>query len=166
MATAGAACLGFSPPSASLGGRSSPSRHLLPLSNLAALPSLRRSHCRRTGTNTISTGSSDGSLVRTRSAAGEGPDFSEVLAPLQETWDKIEDKYAVAILGVSGFIALWVSTGMISAIDRLPVIPGVLELVGIGYSGWFAYQNLIFKPDREALVEKLKGALGDITGSE
>ncbi|KAJ9539070.1 hypothetical protein OSB04_031803 [Centaurea solstitialis] len=80
-------------------------------------------------------------------------------------WDKVEDKYAVSSLAVAGVVALWGSTGMISAIDRLPLIPGVLELVGIGYTGWFAYKNLVFKPDREALIEKIKCTYKEIIGS-
>ncbi|KAF3789233.1 CURVATURE THYLAKOID 1B protein [Nymphaea thermarum] len=52
-----------------------------------------------------------------------------------------------------------------AAIERLPVIPGVLELVGIGYTGWFIYRNLVFKPDREALFDKIKGSYDEITGS-
>ena len=51
------------------------------------------------------------------------------------------------------------------AIDRLPLIPGALELVGIGYTGWFAYKNIIFKPDREAFVAKVKATFNDIIGS-
>nr|GFB84825.1 protein curvature thylakoid 1B, chloroplastic [Tanacetum cinerariifolium] len=80
-------------------------------------------------------------------------------------WDKVEDKYAVSGLAVSGAVLLWGSTGLISAIDRLPLIPGVLELVGIGYTGWFAYRNLVFQPDREALLEKIKCTYKDIIGS-
>ncbi|EEF47070.1 hypothetical protein RCOM_1340080 [Ricinus communis] len=52
-----------------------------------------------------------------------------------------------------------------AAIDRIPLVPGVLEVVGIGYSGWFAYKNLVFKPDREALLEKIKATYKDIIGS-
>ncbi|MQL41674.1 hypothetical protein EI012_27600, partial [Escherichia coli] len=63
----------------------------------------------------------------------ELPDFVKTI---QEAWDKIEDKYAVSSLGVAAAVALWGSAGVISAIDRLPLIPGGLELVGIGYSGW------------------------------
>ena len=66
---------------------------------------------------------------------------------------------------MAGVVALWGSTGLISAIDRLPLIPGVLELVGIGYSGWFAYKNLVFKPDREAFIQKIKETYEEITGS-
>ncbi|KAJ0629165.1 putative cyanobacterial aminoacyl-tRNA synthetase, CAAD domain, protein CURVATURE THYLAKOID 1 [Helianthus annuus] len=70
------------------------------------------------------------------------PDVQELIKPLQEAWDKVEDKYAVSSLAVAGGVFLWGSTGMISAIDRLPLVPGVLELVGIGYTG-FAFQVAI-----------------------
>ncbi|THU66547.1 hypothetical protein C4D60_Mb05t15290 [Musa balbisiana] len=80
-------------------------------------------------------------------------------------WDKLDDKYAVASLVLVGLVALWTTTGMISAIDRLPIVPGVLELVGIGYTAWFVYYNLVFEPDREALIEKIKGTYSDIIGS-
>ncbi|MCI36047.1 thylakoid membrane phosphoprotein 14 kDa chloroplastic-like, partial [Trifolium medium] len=50
-------------------------------------------------------------------------------------WEKVEDKYAVSTLAVAGTVALWGTAGVISAIDRLPLIPGVLEVVGIGYTG-------------------------------
>ncbi|XP_076907925.1 protein CURVATURE THYLAKOID 1B, chloroplastic-like [Bidens hawaiensis] len=92
-------------------------------------------------------------------------DVQELIKPLQEAWEKVEDKYAVSSLAVAGVVFLWGSTGLISAIDRLPLVPGVLELVGIGYTGWFAYKNLVFKPDREALIEKVKCTYRDIIGS-
>ncbi|KAF4366483.1 hypothetical protein CsatB_010762 [Cannabis sativa] len=104
-------------------------------------------------------------------ATGEAPaevataETPEIIQTVQEAWDKVEDKYAVSSLAVAGVVALWGSTGMISAIDRLPLIPGVLELVGIGYSGWFAYKNLVFKPDREALLQKVKDTYKEIIGS-
>ncbi|XP_059457586.1 protein CURVATURE THYLAKOID 1B, chloroplastic [Corylus avellana] len=104
-------------------------------------------------------------------ATGEAPaevaaaELPEIVKTVQEAWDKVEDKYAVSSLAVAGVVALWGSTGLISAIDRLPLVPGVLELVGIGYSGWFAYKNLIFKPDREVLIQKVKDTYKDIIGS-
>ncbi|KAJ9188228.1 hypothetical protein P3X46_003604 [Hevea brasiliensis] len=104
-------------------------------------------------------------------ATGEAPaevattELPEIVKTIQEAWDQVEDKYAVSSLAVAGVVALWGSTGLISAIDRLPLIPGVLEVVGIGYTGWFAYKNLIFKPDREALVAKIKATYSEIIGS-
>ncbi|KAI5647073.1 hypothetical protein M9H77_33078 [Catharanthus roseus] len=74
-------------------------------------------------------------------ATGEAPaevaatELPEVVKGLQEAWDKVEDKYAVTSLAVAGAVALWGSTGLVSAIDRLPLVPGLFELVGIGYTG-------------------------------
>ncbi|XP_065860023.1 protein CURVATURE THYLAKOID 1B, chloroplastic [Euphorbia lathyris] len=122
-------------------------------------PSKTTVYCRKIARNVMA--------MATGEAAPEvaTTELPEVLKTVQEAWDKVEDKYAVSSLAVAGVVALWGSTGMISAIDRLPLIPGVLELVGIGYTGWFAYKNLVFKPDREALVEKIKSTYSDIIGS-
>ncbi|XP_044501702.1 protein CURVATURE THYLAKOID 1B, chloroplastic [Mangifera indica] len=104
-------------------------------------------------------------------ATGEAPaevaatELPEIVKTVQNVWDKVEDKYAVTSLAVTGSVALWGSTGLISAIDRLPLVPGVLELVGIGYTGWFAYKNLTFKPDREEFVQKVKDTFRDVIGS-
>ncbi|XVF80327.1 hypothetical protein PTKIN_Ptkin15bG0061600 [Pterospermum kingtungense] len=102
-------------------------------------------------------------------ATGEAPaevatgELPEIVKTVQEAWDKVEDKYAVSSLAIAGVVALWGSTGMISAIDRLPLIPGVLEIVGIGYTG------MIFNPTclnfREALVQKIKDTYKEIIGS-
>ncbi|XP_078436627.1 protein CURVATURE THYLAKOID 1B, chloroplastic-like [Wolffia australiana] len=89
----------------------------------------------------------------------------EILKTIQEAWNKVEDKYAVSALAASGAVALWGAAGMISAIDRLPLVPGVLEVVGIGYSGWFAYKNLLNKSERDALLSKIKNTYNDIIGS-
>ncbi|KAJ0964214.1 hypothetical protein J5N97_029336 [Dioscorea zingiberensis] len=96
--------------------------------------------------------------------AGGETELPEILNTIQETWDKLEDKYAVASLAFAIVVALWCTTGLISAVDRLPLLPGIFELVGIGYSGWFIYRNLIFKPDREALISKVKDTYCDIIG--
>ncbi|KAK0580286.1 hypothetical protein LWI29_000332 [Acer saccharum] len=104
-------------------------------------------------------------------ATGEAPaevaatELPEIAKTVQEAWDKVEDKYAVTSLAVTGVIAIWGSSGMISAIDRLPLVPGVLEIVGIGYTGWFVYKNLVFKPDRDALVQKIKDTYKEVIGS-
>ncbi|CAN6294467.1 unnamed protein product [Urochloa humidicola] len=75
-------------------------------------------------------------------------EFTEFVNSLKQEWDGIKNKYTVITLAVAATLAMWSAGGVVSAIDRLPVVPGLMELVGIGYSGWFTYRNLIFKPDR------------------
>ncbi|OIW20787.1 hypothetical protein TanjilG_23167 [Lupinus angustifolius] len=123
------------------------------------LPLKTTTYCRKNARNVtaMATGDAPADVATTESL--------EIVKPLQEAWEKVEDKYAVSSLAVAGVVALWGSTGLISAIDRLPLIPGVFEVVGIGYTGWFVYNNLVFKPDREALVEKIKETYSEIIGS-
>ncbi|KAL1562187.1 protein CURVATURE THYLAKOID 1B, chloroplastic-like [Salvia divinorum] len=89
----------------------------------------------------------------------------EVVTKIQQAWNKVEDKYAVTSLAVAGGVGLVACVGAISAIDKLPFVPGLLELVGIGYTGYFAYRNLATKPSREALIQKIKDTYNDIIGS-
>ncbi|KAL5680743.1 hypothetical protein ACJX0J_007128, partial [Zea mays] len=74
-------------------------------------------------------------------------ELTEFVDALKKEWDRIEDKYAVTTLAVAATLGMWSAGGVVSAIDRLPVVPGLMQAVGIGYSGWFAYRNLLFKPD-------------------
>jgi hypothetical protein len=66
-------------------------------------------------------------------------------------WEETDDKPAVVTLGVYGLVGLIAANGVLKSIDGLPLIPDLLELVGIGFSGFYVYQNLLFKPDRAAL---------------
>uniref|UniRef100_A0ACD5UMK7 Uncharacterized protein n=1 Tax=Avena sativa TaxID=4498 RepID=A0ACD5UMK7_AVESA len=135
------------------------------------LASLHRSRCSAAGTKSVafSIGSAKAvrrSFVVKAASGGEGPaETPEIVKAAQDAWAKVEDKYAVATIGVAGLVALWTAVGALKAIDKLPILPGVLELVGIGYTGWFTYRNLIFQPDREVLVSNIKSTYNEITGS-
>ncbi|XP_022759625.1 protein CURVATURE THYLAKOID 1B, chloroplastic [Durio zibethinus] len=122
-------------------------------------------YCRKIARNVMAMATGEAMATTEAPVEVATAELPEIVKTVQEAWDKVEDKYAVSSLAVAGVVALWGSTGMISAIDRLPLIPGLLELVGIGYSGWFAYKNLIFRPDREALVQKIKDTYKEIIGS-
>ncbi|KAA8516229.1 hypothetical protein F0562_019408 [Nyssa sinensis] len=134
-------------------------RTLPPLLQSQSRASKTAAYCRKITRNVVSM------------ATGEAPaevattDLPEMFKTIQEAWDKVEDKYATTSLALAGVVAIWGSTGMISAIDRLPLIPSVFELVGIGYTGWFAYRSLIFKADRDDLIQRIKNIYNDIIGS-
>ncbi|CAI0469722.1 unnamed protein product [Linum tenue] len=129
----------------------------------AARPSSKAAtYCRKIARNVVSMATAGDPAAPAEVDTTELP---ELVKTVQEAWDKVEDKYAVSSLAAAGVLAIWSSSGMISAIDRLPLVPGVLEIVGIGYTGWFAYKNLFFKPDREALIKKVKDTYKDIIGS-
>ena len=97
------------------------------------------------------------SAVVVRAEAGEdlNEKLAEVTETLKEKWAETDDKPAVITLAVYGTIGLVAANGVLKAVDGLPLIPQMLELIGIGFSGFYVYQNLLFKPDRAALKDQL-----------
>lgn len=87
-----------------------------------------------------------------------------VVKSVQNVWDKSEDRIALVGLGFASIVALWASTNLVTAIDKVPIIPNVLELVGILFSTWFVYRYLLLKPDREELFQIIKKYVSDIIG--
>uniref|UniRef100_A0A0A9DHV1 Cyanobacterial aminoacyl-tRNA synthetase CAAD domain-containing protein n=1 Tax=Arundo donax TaxID=35708 RepID=A0A0A9DHV1_ARUDO len=59
-----------------------------------------------------------------------------------------EDIFALAGIGFAGIAALWASVNIVEAIDKLPILPLLFELIGILVAWLFIYNNLLFKPDR------------------
>ncbi|KAL3838633.1 hypothetical protein ACJIZ3_023224 [Penstemon smallii] len=77
-----------------------------------------------------------------------------------------EDTYSVLVFGGGGAVALWLAAAVIGAIDSVPVLPKVLELVGLGYSIWFSSRYLIFKKNRDELVSKVEQIKQQVFGSK
>ncbi|XP_062089240.1 protein CURVATURE THYLAKOID 1C, chloroplastic [Humulus lupulus] len=100
-------------------------------------------------------------------ATGENSESSSSLSvtkSVQNIWDNSEDRPALFGLGFAAIAALWTSVNVVSAIDKLPVIPSVFEIVGILFSSWFIYRYLLFKPDREELFQIVNKTVSDILG--
>lgn len=83
---------------------------------------------------------------------------------LKAAWDKTEDKPAVIVLGTAAFVALLAAGSIADAVDRVPIISGLMRLVGLIVTGWFTYRYLAFKPDREELLRNIDSYLAKILG--
>ena len=58
---------------------------------------------------------------------------------------------------------------IVGAVNSLPVVPKLMELVGLGYTVWFTYRYLIFKSSRDELkkeIEELKSKISGAVGGE
>ncbi|KAF7826128.1 protein CURVATURE THYLAKOID 1A, chloroplastic-like [Senna tora] len=60
-------------------------------------------------------------------------------------WDAVENKSTVIIYGGGALVAVWLSATLVGAINSVPLLPKLMELVGLGYTGWFVYRYLLFK---------------------
>ncbi|XBJ17204.1 hypothetical protein VPH35_008658 [Triticum aestivum] len=104
---------------------------LPPLPGLASHGQPRvASFCKRLARNVVSMAAGEPAAP-----LADNAELTEFFNSLKQEWDRVEDKYAVTTLAVAATLGMWSAGGVVSAIDRLPVVPGLMEVVGIGYSG-------------------------------
>ncbi|WKA07427.1 hypothetical protein VitviT2T_025255 [Vitis vinifera] len=107
------------------------------------------------------------SLQIKASSDESGPvDAGELFSDLMERWDALENKSTVFIYGGGAIVAVWLSSIIVSAINSVPLLPKVMELVGLGYTGWFVYRYLLFKSSRKELATDIEALKKKISGSE
>ncbi len=87
--------------------------------------------------------------------------FNQLMRTVNETLSKIDwtqmGKYgkAAGIITVV-IIAQVIIKGVIDTINLLPVIPGLLELLGLVVVGQWSWQNLTTSDKRNAVIEKVQ----------
>uniref|UniRef100_R7WA06 Cyanobacterial aminoacyl-tRNA synthetase CAAD domain-containing protein n=1 Tax=Aegilops tauschii TaxID=37682 RepID=R7WA06_AEGTA len=69
------------------------------------------------------------------------------------------------IYATGAFFAGWLLSAVVSAIDSIPLLPRILEMVGLGYTVWFSSRYLLFKKNREELFAKAYDLKMRIVGS-
>ncbi|XP_030939124.1 protein CURVATURE THYLAKOID 1A, chloroplastic [Quercus lobata] len=110
------------------------------------------------------------SLSQIRASSSEDTstslDASELFTDLKEKWDALENKSTVILYGGGAVVAVWLSSILVSAINSVPLLPKIMELVGLGYTGWFVYRYLLFKSSRKELATDIESLKKKIAGTE
>lgn len=82
---------------------------------------------------------------------------------VSEKWDDTENKGQVITYVAGATAALWLSSTVVGAINAIPLLPKVMELVGLGYSAWFVYRYVLFKESRKELEQTVDDLLTKIS---
>ncbi|KAM0927001.1 hypothetical protein ACQ4PT_003131 [Festuca glaucescens] len=105
----------------------------------------------------------DGSDVAVEATVVDTPVSSSVDAPEESGGvDDILSKLDIEVtptyvlFGGGALLALLILSKIVSAIDSVPLLPKVLELIGTGYSVWFTAKYLLFKESRDELFAKFE----------
>lgn len=98
------------------------------------------------------------------SASDFSKHLQETFEELKAKYDSLENKSTVWIYGGGTLVALWLSSIIIGAVNNVPLLPKILELVGLGYSGWFVYRYILFKSSRRQLAADIEELKVKITG--
>jgi hypothetical protein len=75
---------------------------------------------------------------------------------LQKLWRQAKSPLTVALAVVAVVLVLRVYAGLLGAIHSLPLIPGLLELVGLVWAVRYGLPRLIRRSEREQLIDDLK----------
>nr|KAJ0216986.1 hypothetical protein LSAT_V11C300156130 [Lactuca sativa] len=92
-------------------------------------------------------------------------DANELFDDLKEKWDSLENKSTVVVYGGGAVVAILISSILIVSVI-LSQLPKILELVGLGYIGWFVYQYLLLKSSRKELATNIEWIKKEIAGTE
>ncbi|CAL6345014.1 unnamed protein product [Bathycoccus prasinos] len=90
-------------------------------------------------------------------------DTKELVKTVSEKWDDTENKGQVITYVAGATVALWLSSTVVGAINAIPLLPKVMELVGLGYSAWFVYRYVLFKESRKELEQTVDDLLTKIS---
>ncbi|KAK4418592.1 protein CURVATURE THYLAKOID 1A, chloroplastic [Sesamum alatum] len=105
-------------------------------------------------------------LIKASSSEESSIDTNELFTDLKEKWDAVENKTTVIIYGGGAVVAVWLASIVIGAVNSVPLLPKIMELVGLGYTGWFVYRYLLFKQSRKELATDIEAIKKKIAGSE
>jgi CAAD domains of cyanobacterial aminoacyl-tRNA synthetase len=96
--------------------------------------------------------------------------ISSFLAELPSNINRFYQDYKTPVLSfavlLAGIIVLRVSLAIIGAINSIPLVKPIFELIGIGYSGWFAYRYLLNSSARKELAETIDTTKQEVLGTK
>uniref|UniRef100_A0A453L0S5 Cyanobacterial aminoacyl-tRNA synthetase CAAD domain-containing protein n=1 Tax=Aegilops tauschii subsp. strangulata TaxID=200361 RepID=A0A453L0S5_AEGTS len=76
-----------------------------------------------------------------------------------------DSSYTALVYGSSAIVAIWISSIVVSALESVPVVPQVMEVVGLGFTVWFTSRYLIFKENRDELITRIGSIKRQVLGS-
>ena len=95
--------------------------------------------------------------------------YTEVLSKVNETLDKVDWNQMGRIgKGVGVLVIVIVAQvlikGVLDTINLLPVVPGLLELLGLVVVGQWSWKNLTTSDKRTAVINKVQGLRKEYLG--
>ncbi|XP_002280114.1 protein CURVATURE THYLAKOID 1A, chloroplastic [Vitis vinifera] len=104
--------------------------------------------------------------VRASSSEETSLNTEELFTDLKAKWDALENKSTVFLYGGGAIVAVWLSSVVVGAVNSVPLLPKIMELVGLGYTAWFVYRYILFKSNRKELATDIEALKKKVTGAE
>lgn len=96
-----------------------------------------------------------------------GTDFlSKIFVYIKEFIDEYQQLLVNLLLVFLAIITVKVILAVIGAINDIPLLAPMFELVGLGYTGWFVYRYLLTKSSRQELVQEFEALKTQVVGKD
>jgi len=92
--------------------------------------------------------------------------LSKIFEYLKEFVDENQKLLVNLLLIFLGIVAVKVTLAVVAAINDIPLLAPMFELVGLGYTGWFVYRYLLTKSSRQELVQEFESLKTQVVGKE
>lgn len=70
------------------------------------------------------------------------------------------------LLAFLAIVAVKMILAILGAINDIPLLAPMFELVGLGYTGWFVYRYMLTKSSRQELVQEFESLKSQVVGKE
>jgi hypothetical protein len=115
-----------------------------------------------------------GNIVSTSEPSSLGQ-VQEIIEPVFDFLGKLPDELGnfladykkpliTLLIFASGIVSVYVVLSVINAINDIPLLSPILELVGLGYSVWFVYRYLLRASTRSELVQEFEVLKKQVVG--
>jgi hypothetical protein len=92
--------------------------------------------------------------------------LSELPDYLGEFFSEYQRPLITIALLLGGFVTFKLTLAILDAINDIPLLAPIFELVGIGYTGWFVYRYLLRASNRQELSQEFKSLKGQVLGGD
>lgn len=118
-----------------------------------------------------------GTMIKIPAQNGTSEQVQEWLEPVATFLSSLPDQVGsfvsdyqkpliTILLLLSGVVTVKVVLAVLAAINEIPLLSPVFELVGVMYSGWFVYRYLLNAATRQELSQDFKSLKGQVLGGK
>ncbi|MEG4807430.1 CAAD domain-containing protein [Microcoleus sp. F8-D3] len=92
--------------------------------------------------------------------------LSELPAYLSNFFADYQKPLITVGLILAGGISIKVMLGVLDALNDVPLVAPIFELIGMGYTGWFVYRYLLKASDRQELLTEIDSLKEQVVGKD
>jgi hypothetical protein len=103
--------------------------------------------------------------------------WQQQIKPVVEVFSKLPDYVGqffadyqqpllTLLLIIAAIITVRVTLAVLGAINGIPLLSPIFELIGLGYTGWFIYRYLLRSSTRQELASEFEDLKGQVVGNK